>query len=322
MTRGGAAVAAGGALCALLAVQRIAAGAPQDVALLALYPLAYAIGAYLPRLAAAAALAVALAAAEVVAIFDNGAWVPALFAIAPWLGGRLTRSQRKLVEQLRDRTRELEAEQSAYARLAVQHERARIARELHDVVSHHLAVVVVQAGAGRVAPTSAADRAAGRFASIREAGERGLEELSWLTDILRAEPPEDGRLDLGVLIDQARNAGIIVHSPDPPADLDLPPQIAQVAYRVLQEALTNAVKHAPGAELTVQIALRESEVELQVLDDGGHNANSQLQASGSQVGLRGMRERVAELGGDLSAGRREGGGWRVTARLPLSSPPA
>jgi signal transduction histidine kinase len=319
MTRGGAAVAAGGALCALVAIQRIAAGGPQDVALLALYPLAYAVGAYLPRWAAAAGLMLALAAAEVVAMFGDGAWVPALFAIAPWLGGRLTRSQRELVEQLRDRTRELEAEQSAYARLAVQHERARIARELHDVISHNLAVVVVQAGAGRVAPTSAADRAAGRFASIRQAGERGLEELSWLTDILRAEPPDDG---LGMLIDQARSTGIIVHSPDPPADLDLPPQIAQTVYRVLQEALTNAIKHAPGAELTVRVALREVEVELQVLDDGGHNASSQLRASGSQIGLHGMRERVAELGGDLSAGRREGGGWHVTARLPLGSPPA
>ena len=321
MTRSRVGLAACIAILGLVAAQRVVAGTPQDVVLIALYPLAYAIGAYLPRWAAAAGLVLVVGASEVVSMLGDRKWVPALFALAPWLGGRLVRSQRELVERLRERTRELEAEQDAYARLAVRHERARIARELHDVVSHNLAVVVVQAGAGRVAPPSAADRAAGRFASIREAGERGLEELSWLADIL-LEPHEDGRLDVGVLIEQARSAGITVHCPDPPAGLDLPPKIAQAAYRVLQEALTNAVKHAPGAELTVRIALRERDVELQVLDNGGGHAGSHLRSSGSQSGLHGMRERVAELGGDLSAGPREGGGWRVTARLPLGASPA
>lgn len=315
-------VGAGCAVAALILIEGVVGVLEHNPAAMLLAPcvLAYAIGALSNIRASVAGMACMIALIEAGVLIEHGAWVPFLFLIAPWAGGRLVRSQQEIVAALQQRAQELEAEQDAYARLAVRHERARIARELHDVVSHNLAVMVVQAGAGRVAPPAAADRAAGRFASIRRAGEHGLEELSRLAEILRSESEIDdraGRLPhVDVLIDHARAAGLTVHERVSCVDVALPRELEQAAYRIVQEALTNVVKHAPGASLTVRIAVYEGDLEIDVWDDGGSGAGTDLDDSGSGIGLAGMGERVTALGGRLTAGTDPAGGWRVTARLP------
>lgn len=314
-------IAAGCAVAGLVLIESFAGDSGHNPAAMFLVAcvLAYAIGGLPHKRAGVAAIVGMLTLLEAGAVLDDGAWVPFLFLLAPWAGGRVLRSQQEIVTALQQRTRELEAEQDAYARLAVRHERARIARELHDVVSHNLAVMVVQAGAGRVAPPAASDRAAGRFASIRQAGENGLDELSRLSDVLRSEKePGDAvdRLHLDVLIEHAHAAGLTVSRRGASVEAPLARELEQTAYRIVQEALTNAVKHAPGATLTVHVALRDDALEVDVCDDGGSRRGTDLDETGSGLGLTGMRERVSALGGTLTAGADPAGGWRVSARLP------
>jgi signal transduction histidine kinase len=321
------ALAAGGVVVAFELICALAGDLPYTAGttLLAMYLLAYAVavtGATRhATLAAAGMLAVLVGSSAL----THGSWVPVAFVIAPWAVGRVLHSQREMVAQLERSTRELEAEQDAYARLSVRRERARIARELHDVVSHNLAVMVVQAGAGRVAPPGSADRDAGRFRNIRLAGEHGLEELSRLADMLEPQPGDDlaerRPLRLDVLIEHARAAGLTVHEPAAPLDAQLAPSVEQAAYRIVQEALTNAVKHAPDATIAVRVGVGAGVLELEVRDDGGcASTTSGLVASGSGTGLRGLGQRVSELGGELRAGPDDGGGWRVTARIPVDQP--
>jgi signal transduction histidine kinase len=317
-------LAAGAGAVSILVVEGIVGDQAHNLGatLLALFVLAYAIGVSSSTRAAtlgAAALLVALVGSVALA---HGTWVPMLFVVAPWAVGRILRSQREMVAQLERSTRELEAEQDAYARLSVRRERARIARELHDVVSHNLAVMVVQAGAGRVAAPGSAERDAGRFRNIRLAGEHGLEELSRLADMLEPDPDdplaEPRSLRLDVLIEHARAAGLTVHDDAPPPAMRLAAGVEQTAYRIVQEALTNAVKHAAGSTLAVRVGIGEGMLEVEVRDDGGATTlTSGLVASGSGAGLLGLAERVSELGGELQAGADGSGGWRVTARLPI-----
>ena len=318
-------LAAGCAVGGIVLIEGIVGNAGHNPTAMLLVPcvLAYGIGASsdMPTSVAAIATMIGLIVAGVA--IDHNPLVPFVFLLAPWAGGRLMRSQQEIVAALEQRTHELAAEQDAYARLAVRHERARIARELHDVVSHNLAVMVVQAGAGRVAPPAADDRAAGRFASIRRAGEHGLEELSRLAEILRSENETvdgAGRLPhVEVLIDHARAAGLTVRERVSCVDVALPRELEQAAYRIVQEALTNVVKHAPGATLWVRIAVHEGDLEIDVWDDGGSGAGTDLDDSGPGIGLAGMSERVTALGGRLTAGTDPAGGWRVTARLPAGA---
>jgi signal transduction histidine kinase len=197
----------------------------------------------------------------------------------------------------------------------VERERARIARELHDIVAHHLAVIVVQAGAGRVATAEGAE-AAERFARIRSSGEQALADMERLVGLLDPEhETSEGRPSIEVLVDQAQAAGLRMTTSPLPPDLALSPEVEQVAYRIVQEGLTNAIKHAPGSEMTLRVAARGGELEIELWNAGGQGSSS-LAHAGSGLGLRGLRERVAELGGSLEAGPR-GGGWRLAAAIPL-----
>ena len=232
-----------------------------------------------------------------------------LIVVAPWTSGRLIRARRQLVAALAERNRQLEAEQAALAELTVRHERARIARELHDIVAHHLAVMVIQAGAGRLdAPDAAA-----RFTSIGSAGREALDELDRLVELLRAD---SSPRDVDALIRQARAAGLHVEFTRLPAGVELAPEVRDGAYRVVQEGLTNAIKHAPGSDVRVHVGIQAHELEIEVRDDGGA-APSSLARSGTGLGLVGMRERVEALGGVLHTGPQDGRGWRVHAMLPL-----
>ena len=270
------------------------------------------------RLGAAAA---ALLLAGLLAGFGipEDSWVPITICVAgPWLAGRAVRSRRALVVALAERNRELAAAEAEHAELAVRRERARIARELHDIVSHSLAVIAVQAGAGRMSAPEPADVAAARFAAIRGAGRRTLVEMERLAAVLRDGEPDDGDR-FHRLLDAAAGAGLRVRAGAFVPETDLPPALADVAHRIVQEGVTNALRHAPGAELHVTLARRGGDLLVELRDTGAGAAAPPV-GTGAGLGLAGLRERVAEAGGRLEAGPAPGGGWRLTARLPARTP--
>lgn len=331
-------------VCATLAVRRghpVAAIVVSSAALLAasgahsggdfpavsavpvMFILAYSLGAYAalrPGLIAVIGLAAAMQVSVGFADFPN---VEILFTtLAPWWVGWEVGRRRRLVSELDERTRELEAEEDAFVGLSVRRERARIARELHDIVAHHLAVVVVQAGAGRMAVAGHGDPPVERLASIRQSGEQALAEMSRLVDIIHADSgaarPAADRFH--ALVEDAQAAGLEVDVTALPGEQWLPIELEDDALRVVQEALTNAMKHAPGARVSIRLALTGDSLEIEVRDRGG-GSPSGLAGTGAGMGLRGMRERIESLGGSVEAGPCPEGGWRVHARLPAAQRP-
>jgi signal transduction histidine kinase len=273
---------------------------------------AYVCGRYLSPPMGGAICAAILAIG--IAIGGDGSVVPfALVTAVPWLAGTAVRSRQGLLDSLRSRTEELESERDNLARLSVQRERARIARELHDIVAHHLAVIVVQAGAGRMTP-SEPSAAAERFSRIRQTGEQALSEMEHLVDLLQTEGGQDRRID--VLLDQAEAAGLKLNASPLPPELSLSPEAESLAYRIVQEGLTNAMKHAPGSDVSLRISVKAGELEIELRNSGGE-APSSLARTGSGLGLRGLRERLETLGGSLEAGA-EPDGWRLHAGIPLA----
>jgi signal transduction histidine kinase len=245
----------------------------------------------------------------------------AFTTVGPLWVGHQVRRRSQLVSTLADRSRELEAEQDAFVRLAVRRERARIARELHDIVAHHLAVIVVQAGAGRMARLGSSERAAERLSTIREAGGQALAEMARLVDILHTDDSDkrDAAAKLQLLLDEAKASGLAVRVVPLPLGAELPAEIEDNAYRIVREGLTNAIKHAPGAEVQIRLALRDDKLEVEVHDSGGKRPTP-LADTGSGLGLIGMRERVESTEGTLEAGPDPDGGWRLRATLPVVSP--
>ncbi len=209
------------------------------------------------------------------------------------------------------------------AQQAVDAERARIARELHDVVAHAISVIVVQARAGRtvLAPDAAGARTA--FDAIEHSGEQALVEMRRLLRLLR-EPdderdaelePQVGLRRLDALADSFERSGLSVVVRRVGEPVDLAPGVDLSAYRIVQEALTNALKHAGQARAEVVVTYLPTEIEVEVLDDGDGSGPG----GGSGHGLEGIRERVDVYGGRLEAGVRPGGGFAVRARLPLGT---
>jgi signal transduction histidine kinase len=222
--------------------------------------------------------------------------------------------------------RSLEREREETARLAVVAERMRIARDLHDAAGHGVTAISLQAATGLRAIDDGADVDEARVVleEIKRTSRIALEDMRKLLGLLRpdASQPERDRVSLshlGVMIGECRAAGISVtvdRSGDP---LTLPPMLDQTAYRIIQEALTNVLKHAgPGASARVSVTFDPASVELEVTDDGPGPIGTV--AVGTRSGLIGMRERVELFGGRFSAGAMEGGGFRVFARLPVGNP--
>jgi signal transduction histidine kinase len=244
------------------------------------------------------------------------AWLA--FTIA-WLVGRDLRRRRQRVAGLESRTRLLEHEREEKARLAVAEERTRIARELHDVIAHGVSVIVIQAQAG---PHLLGDpeRVRGVFRSIESSGRDALVELRRLLGILRsgdqelAIGPQPGLASLESLIEQMRASGQPVELRVEGKPVHLPAGIDLSAYRIVQEALTNVVKHAGDASAQVVVRYQPRSLELEILDDGRGRS---VAVNGSGHGLIGMRERAALYGGTLEAGARNEGGYTVHATLPL-----
>jgi signal transduction histidine kinase len=273
--------------------------------------LAYACGAYAatgPGLVAVAALMVGLQIH--LGFADAPNLELAITTLPVWLGGREVRRRRELVRELTERTRELEAEEEGFVRLSVEHERARIARDLHDIVSHHVALMVVQAGAGRLAEPWNADQAANHFATIRDAGGQALTEADRLVSVLRPDGIDTARL--APLLDRARELG--AHVLVTPHDMSLPPELEVLAHHVTREAVTNAMKHAPGARLELRVEFDDAALTITARNVRVDSA-SPIAATGSGLGLAGMRERVAAAGGSLVAGP-QGDDFVLRATVP------
>jgi signal transduction histidine kinase len=246
---------------------------------------------------------------------------------AAWLLGHFAHNYRAYAVRLEERTAELERARVELARRAVAEERLRLARELHDVVAHAMSVIAVQSGVGAHVADSRPEEVGKALAAIEATSRSALTELRRLLGVLRqdGEPqaslaPVPGLADLDALLAEVTKAGLAVKlrvqgRPAPlPAGLDLS------AYRIVQEALTNVVKHAGPATAQVTICYRDQEVAVEVTDDGrGVGAVAGDGRRGTGHGLIGMRERVAAFGGDLEVGPRPGGGFRVAARLPVAA---
>jgi signal transduction histidine kinase len=242
-----------------------------------------------------------------------------VLTIGPWAVGLVVRSRRRITEQLALRGRELEAERALFAAEAVRYERARIARELHDIVAHCVSVMVIQAGAGQRLTAADPSLAAEAFDSIGEAARQAEAEIGRLLDLLDASGEQggaDGLRLIGELVTRAAAAGLAVSCRFSGSADDLPAPASDAAYRVVQESLTNALKHAPGAPVDIVVEGAGGYVEIDVRNSPAVGPPSGLERSGGGRGLTGMRERVAACGGELAAGPAQSGGWRVVARLP------
>jgi signal transduction histidine kinase len=247
--------------------------------------------------------------------------VPALLA---WVLGDSMRYRRAYYANLEERAARLERERDAQARIAAVAERARIARELHDVIAHNVSVMVVQADGASYALASDPVRAREALAAISATGRQALAEMRRLLGVLRREEggavearaPQPGIGELGELLDQARTAGLPVSFTVEGVPQPLPGGTALAAYRIVQESLTNTRKHAgPVASASVVLRYSPDALVLTISDDGRGAAAP----DGTGHGLTGMRERVALDGGSVAAGPRPGGGFEVVATLPLTS---
>jgi signal transduction histidine kinase len=243
---------------------------------------------------------------------------------APWAAGRVVRLSRQRQALLEDRTRLLEVQRDERARAAVAEERQRIARELHDVVAHAISVVVVQARGGRRSLASDPDEARGAFDTIERTSTQALGEMRRLLGLLRGDDdvplvPQPSLTRIEALADELRALGLPVETTVDGDPVDLPPGVDVSAYRIVQEALTNALKHAGPAQARVRIGYEDDAVLVEVVDDGAAGAPAAPVAPGSGNGLVGIRERVALVGGEVHAGPRVTGGYAVSARLPYRS---
>nr|WP_269205427.1 histidine kinase [Motilibacter aurantiacus] len=218
----------------------------------------------------------------------------------------------------------MERARAAEAAAAVTAERNRIARELHDVVAHHVSLMVVQAEAGPVVVDRDPARAAAAFDSISATGKAALTEMRRLLGVLRSDDgpaaplaPQPGLDRVGELLERARGAGLDVRLEVVGDVRPLPPAVELSAYRLVQEALTNAVRHAGPTRAVVRVAYAPAALGLEVTD-AGPGREVPAPRGGAGLGLVAMRERVAVVGGTLVAGPRDGGGWAVRAELPLA----
>ena len=237
----------------------------------------------------------------------------ALIIGGPWLAGVAIRFRR-------EREHRLEREK-AQAEAAIGEERQRIARELHDVIAHAIAVVVVQARGGRRMLEHDPSDSRAAFDAIERTGEQALAEMRRLLGLLRETDDELVRAPLPSLArvpdlaEQLRASGLAVEVDVEGEPVELPPGVDLSAYRIVQEALTNALKHAGPARARVRISYGLDAVELEIVDDG----RGRGQGGGTGNGLVGLRERAAIVGGELAAGPRDEGGFSVRAALPYDS---
>jgi signal transduction histidine kinase len=243
------------------------------------------------------------------------------FLLGAWAAGRGMAIRQQRADVLFARAVRAEVEREERARAAVADERGRIARELHDIISHSVSVMVVQAGAAEQVLDRDPDQVRASLEAIQRTGREARLELKRLLGVLRtgddlvAYGPQPGLGQLDRLAAQVRGSGIDLVLDADTAGRVLPPGLDLAAYRIAQEAVTNALKHSAARRVTVRVRCCRDELDIEVLDDGGNGA-----ADGDGgFGLTGMRERTALYGGRLEHGARPEGGYRVHARLPLTA---
>lgn len=246
---------------------------------------------------------------------------PAVVLLIAGVVAGLVRFWQRQLSASQDRYAQLQQAQEQATRRAVEEERARIAAELHDVVTHNVSVMVIQAGAARKVMDAMPERSKTALLAVEAGGRAAMSELRHVMGLLAAPDnerpdgfaPQPGLSQLDTLVERVRAAGtpvrVVVTLPPEP----LPPGVDLAAYRVVQEALTNTIKHAPGAEASVMIGYAEEWLEIEIDDVGGKR--DAVPAEGNGSGLIGLRERLAVYGGKLTAGPTLAGGYRVKARV-------
>ncbi|WFB08138.1 sensor histidine kinase [Streptomyces sp. LX-29] len=249
--------------------------------------------------------------------------------VLAWVLGDSIRTRRAYYAQLEERATRLEREREERSKMAVQAERARIARELHDVVAHNVSVMVVQADGAAYVLDNAPDQAKQALETISGTGRQALAEMRRLLGVLRTGEPDDSNdyvpqpdvQQIDDLIEQVRGAGLPVDFKVEGSPRPLPSGVELTAYRIVQEALTNTRKHGgPDVGASVRITYFDDGLGLLVEDDGRGARREMYEeggADGQGHGLIGMRERVGMVGGTLDAGPRPGGGFRISVLLPL-----
>lgn len=249
------------------------------------------------------------------------------FALA-WVLGDSLRTRRAYYAQLEERAARLERERLAQSKVAVAAERARIARELHDVVAHNVSVMIVQADGAAYVLDSSPEQAKQALETISTTGRQALTEMRRLLGVLRSSDTEGGEYvpqpgvdQLSDLVEQVRGAGLPVKFQVEGEPRPLPKGVELTAYRIVQEALTNTRKHGgPEAQASVRLTYGEADLDM-LIEDDGRGSDRDLYTTGGADGLGhgliGMRERVGMVGGTLDAGLRPGGGFRISAVLPL-----
>jgi signal transduction histidine kinase len=263
---------------------------------------------------------VELAVVEKVSQPGDYLFTPLVVVVSPWLAGRAVRNRALKAAALQELAIRLEREQEQRSDMAVADERSRIAREMHDVVAHSMSVMVIQAGAARKMLDKDPGRAAEALNSIEDTGRRGLAEMRRLLGVLRTEDdraglaPQPGMGRIDDLIERARRAGLPVDLSVDGEPRPLSPGVDLSAYRIVQEALTNTIKHAGAANARVRVRWGAHRLELDVSDDGQGPYQNE---NGSGNGLIGMQQRVKLYGGTLETGPLADGGYRVHATLPV-----
>jgi signal transduction histidine kinase len=250
-------------------------------------------------------------------------YVPLFILVPITVAANGLRTWRQRTDDGRAQVEALEREQADAVRRATELERARLARELHDVVTHNVSMMVIQAGAARKILTSKPDRAREALLAVESGGRAAMTELRHVMGLLAMDgddsglAPQPGLDQLDDLVARVRDTGVTVHLTVDGHVRPVSSGVDLTAYRVVQEALTNTVKHAAGAAATITITYTGDELRVEVTDTGGPPTASA--ATGNGRGLIGLRERLALYGGDLDTGRRPGGGYRVHARIPLET---
>ena len=280
-------------------------------------------------------LAAAIAVVGLIAVTLATSWLrtPEYFAynlvflLGPWLAARGLREREDRAAALSAVLATERANQVAALREVAASERVRIARELHDVVAHSVSVMVVQIGAARMQLRIRAASAEAPLLAAEDVGRQALTELRRLLGVLRADeaadgsaagpqPPQPGLSALDALVAQTRAAGVLVEVQVAGDPVELPAGLDLTAYRIVQEALTNTLKHGGAVHASVRLAYAPSSLLIDVIDDGTDTPADE----GTGHGLVGISERVSLFGGTATTGRIAGGGWRVHAELPLLVP--
>ncbi|KAB2337997.1 sensor histidine kinase [Actinomadura rudentiformis] len=318
-------------LAVLWIVMGATAFAPQDLPKLTFYACViavYSAAAYSRyRVLTLATLPVAFVlvgtSASAASLTVSNDYVPLLILVPLAMTANGLRTWKLRADEGRARLAALEREQAEALRRAVEHERARIARELHDVVTHNVSVMVIQAGAARKIMATDTGQAGEALLAVESGGRAALTELRHVMGLLTMDAdgpglaPQPGLDHLETLVGRVRDSGLPVELTVIGQARPVPPGVELAAYRVVQEALTNTVKHASGATAEVTVEYAPDHLRVEITDTGGTPGTAA--ATGNGRGLLGLRERLGVYGGTLHTGRRFGGGYRVRALIPVEA---